>query len=526
MPAVDALAAAVGVASVDQEGDAKGIAGARAGGPDDQTCMTRMEGGGRRAANPLPRSQAGRGVAGPGVSSRHGRRTRDPSDHRRDGRPLARGRRSRGGRRHGHPPGWTDIFDGRTDLVVAAADGSTPPAVVTADVRRWAADGAGRATTSWWSSPATAGLITIGAESARRPGAAPRRRGDLAGGFVARARSRSRSNATTCATSRLVPLDGSAWPVRVSHADYAWDPAWSPDGAGLAWHEWDLPDMPWDASRVVIRRIENAAKPTRGCRSGGDAVAASQPRFSPDGAQLAFDLRRRRLAASCGSATPTARTRRRCSSEHTRARGAGVGTGPTFVRVVARRHRARVVPQRRRLRPARDLRAGQAIGARALARAGTAGSTGAQAASCASRSGAVTPPQVVVLAANGSGRRAIARGPVGGFEATGLVEPRAGDVEVGRARRCTGLLWRAATSTSTGAAAAARCWSWCTAARPGRRQADWSPAVQAFVQRGWSVLQARLPWLDRARARVRAGARGPTGASATSPMSRPGSATR
>ncbi len=40
------------------------------------------------------------------------------------------------------------------------------------------------------------------------------------------------------------------------------------------------------------------------------------------------------------------------------------------------------------------------------------------------RSGAVTPSQVVVLAANGSGRRAIARGPVGGFERHRLVEPR------------------------------------------------------------------------------------------------------
>ena len=51
----------------------------------------------------------------------------------------------------------------------------------------------------------------------------------------------------------VVPLDGSAWAVRVSRADYAWDPAWSPDGRALAWHEWDLPDMPWDASRVVIQ---------------------------------------------------------------------------------------------------------------------------------------------------------------------------------------------------------------------------------------------------------------------------------
>ena len=85
----------------------------------------------------------------------------------------------------------------------------------------------------------------------------------------------------------VVPLDGSAWPVRVSHADYAWDPAWSPDGPPLAWHEWDLPDMPWDASRVVIRSGDGDAE-GRVKMLGGDAVAASQPRFSPDGAHLAY----------------------------------------------------------------------------------------------------------------------------------------------------------------------------------------------------------------------------------------------
>src|SRR5438128_1559140 len=52
----------------------------------------------------------------------------------------------------------------------------------------------------------------------------------------------------------VVPADGSAWPVRLSTgADWAFDPAWSPDGRSLAWHEWDFPAMPWDASRIVVR---------------------------------------------------------------------------------------------------------------------------------------------------------------------------------------------------------------------------------------------------------------------------------
>ena len=40
------------------------------------------------------------------------------------------------------------------------------------------------------------------------------------------------------------------------------------------------------------------------------------------------------------------------------------------------------------------------------------------------RSGAVTPTQVVVLASNGSARRSVGRGPVGGFERTSLIEPK------------------------------------------------------------------------------------------------------
>jgi dipeptidyl aminopeptidase/acylaminoacyl peptidase len=66
---------------------------------------------------------------------------------------------------------------------------------------------------------------------------------------------------------------------RISDADFVFDPTWSPDGETLVWHEWDLPDMPWDASRIVDM--------TGRVRAGGPDHAVQQPRFSPDG-RLAF----------------------------------------------------------------------------------------------------------------------------------------------------------------------------------------------------------------------------------------------
>ena len=121
--------------------------------------------------------------------------------------------------------------------------------------------------------------------------------------------------------------------------------------------------MPWDSSRVVIRSVDGE---TEGSTKsiGGDAVAASQPRFSPDGAHLAFVSDADgwpSLWVADADGTNARRARRR-----TRARRAGMGTRPAFVRVVARQLGAGVVPQREWLRPARDRRAGSTFGARAL----------------------------------------------------------------------------------------------------------------------------------------------------------------
>lgn len=77
------------------------------------------------------------------------------------------------------------------------------------------------------------------------------------------------------------------WPVRLSTtADFCLDPTWSPDGVWVAWHEWDVPAMPWDASRIVTRAADVSGEVV--IVAGGDDVAVGQPRFSPDGSLLGF----------------------------------------------------------------------------------------------------------------------------------------------------------------------------------------------------------------------------------------------
>jgi dipeptidyl aminopeptidase/acylaminoacyl peptidase len=72
--------------------------------------------------------------------------------------------------------------------------------------------------------------------------------------------------------------------VVVVGPDFVSDPRWSPDGSAYCWLEWDHPDMPWDATRLVVDRDG-----TRTVVVGGEArESVGQPTWAPDGSLWFF----------------------------------------------------------------------------------------------------------------------------------------------------------------------------------------------------------------------------------------------
>jgi dipeptidyl aminopeptidase/acylaminoacyl peptidase len=188
---------------------------------------------------------------------------------------------------------WLDAFAGRVDLVVAPADGCGPAVTVTAEfpVTGLGAYGGG-------------GYCWVDDDSIVYAAADGRLLVIPAIGGAVRVLSRDGHAAAPCVTPdgrrvafvlerddacdvAVVDVDGGGWPRRVSQADYAWDPTWSADGATLAWHEWDLPSMPWDGSRIMAVVVDDVAS-TPALVAGDDDIAVGQPRFAPVGDTLAF----------------------------------------------------------------------------------------------------------------------------------------------------------------------------------------------------------------------------------------------
>ncbi|HEV8114896.1 MAG TPA: S9 family peptidase, partial [Acidimicrobiales bacterium] len=83
---------------------------------------------------------------------------------------------------------------------------------------------------------------------------------------------------------RMAAHEPSTPEIVVGGPDFVSDPRWRPDGAAFCWLEWDHPDMPWDATRLVVDEGG-----TRTVVAGGDdRESVGQPTWANDGSLWFF----------------------------------------------------------------------------------------------------------------------------------------------------------------------------------------------------------------------------------------------
>jgi dipeptidyl aminopeptidase/acylaminoacyl peptidase len=386
---------------------------------------------------------------------------------------------------------WLDAAGGRVDLVVARVDAATPPVAVTAALGVTPIGAYGGGGYCWASADelvyaaADGRLVAISVRGGRvrvlsRDGRAAAPTVAPGGDRVAFVLERDDS----CAVA-VVPLDGSAWPARVSDADYAWDPAWSADRTLLAWHEWDLPAMPWDGSRIAMADAGGRVRVV----AGGDAVAVGQPRFAPTaGGALAYVCDASGwmnvwLASPDGS---SARPLRDEPHEHAEPSwGPGQRSfawAPDGDAVALNRNESgfgRLVVV--------DV---DGAGTRELSRGWHRGVEWGPGGIACVRSGGRTAPQVAVFDPATGARRSLARGAAAELDAVDLGEPEPVSWTADDGATVHGILWRPPAGRDGVPSAGLPPLLVDVHGGPtDQSRVDWVPRVRFFVSRGWAVLR-------------------------------------
>jgi dipeptidyl aminopeptidase/acylaminoacyl peptidase len=379
---------------------------------------------------------------------------------------------------------WVTAFGGRSDVVVVPTDGSGPAVVVTGDTGVTGVGAYGGGGFAWAGPdrlvvaaadgrlvavPRDGGPATVVATGGRTAAPAPSPDGTRVAFIL--------EDDERCVVA-TAPTDGSAAPVALSAADYAWDPAWSPDGARVAWHEWDLPNMPWDESRIVLAAPDGTS---RRVVVGAAGEAVGQPRWRPDGA-LAY-VTDRDGHWNVWTGTPDAGDARPLLPEPYEQAEPPWGPGQ---RSFAFSPDGALVAINRNEDGFGRLTVVGPAGATPIARGWHHGLDWGPPGIVAVRSGARTPSAVTVTVPPG-GRRVVARGPVGGFEAAGLVEPESVTWPGDDGLTVHGLRFLPVES-ARGPGTRPPLLVDLHGGPTGQATVGWKPWVQYFVTRGWAVL--------------------------------------
>ncbi len=260
---------------------------------------------------------------------------------------------------------------------------------------------------------------------------------------------------------------------------FAFDPAWSPDGRHVAWHAWAPPAMPWDTSTIVVA---DAVTGDVVARHGGTGVATQQPRFSPDGRLAHLADRTGHLVVHVVDRDGSRPLRDEPFEHGTAAWGLGQrswcwspdGTSIAFCRNEAGHGRLCVA----------DVATGAVT---ELGKGWHGGLDWRADTLVAVRSGARTPTELVTyhLPSARPGvatRRVLARGPVAGFDAAGLVEPELLDWTADDGLTLHGRLYVPDDGGD------GRMIVWVHGGPTDQWAVTWNARIAAWVSRGWRVL--------------------------------------
>ena len=187
---------------------------------------------------------------------------------------------------------------GRTQLVRRRPDGATTDLLPDGANARTAVHEYGGA--AWWVRDGVVWYVDWADQRLRRlaPGADPvpltpepqRPRGDryadgetTPDGRIVCVRERHLGERAVDVRNEVVVLDAHAPSepeVLVGGPDFVAAPRLSPDGATLAWLQWNHPAMPWDAAQLVVRDLATGEETVV---AGGPGESVGEPRWRPDG---------------------------------------------------------------------------------------------------------------------------------------------------------------------------------------------------------------------------------------------------